>query len=129
MQHYALAFIAGIWLADGIALLIAPLVVIQRIKETIAQAPGFFRWQILGIVAGVALLWFGLDLAYQPLWTITAIGMVAKGAFLWIGPPALRTRLVDWCLGREAVDYRFWGLGLCALAVLLLHALGWIGRG
>jgi hypothetical protein len=26
------------------------------------------------------------------------------------------------------VDYRFWGLGLCTLAVLLLHALGWIGN-
>jgi len=47
---------------------------------------------------------------------------------LWLGPTELRARLLEWCLSREDVDYRFWGLGLCALALLLLHALGWIGR-
>lgn len=31
-------------------------------------------------------------------------------------------------MGRpEDIDYRIRGLGLCALAVLLLSALGWIG--
>jgi len=29
---------------------------------------------------------------------------------------------------REDIDYRFCGLGLCTLAILLLYALGWIGR-
>lgn len=28
----------------------------------------------------------------------------------------------------EDIDYRIRGLGLCTLAVLLLYALGWIGR-
>lgn len=35
---------------------------------------------------------------------------------------------LNWCVGREDIDYRFRGLGLCTLAVLLLYALGWIGR-
>jgi hypothetical protein len=26
------------------------------------------------------------------------------------------------------VDYRFVGIGLCTLAALLLHALGWLGQ-
>ena len=53
--------------------------------------------------------------------------MIAKGLFLWLGPIALRERVITWCAAREDVDYRLWGLGLCTLAVLLLHALGWIG--
>ena len=36
--------------------------------------------------------------------------------------------MAHWCVGREDIDYRFRGLGLCTLAVLLLYALGWIGR-
>ena len=54
--------------------------------------------------------------------------MVAKGAFLSIGPHSWRRLVIDWCVGREDIDYRFCGLSLCALAVLLLHALGWVGR-
>ena len=50
------------------------------------------------------------------------------GAFLSIGPHSGREPVIVWCVGREDIDYRFWGLGHCALAVLLLHALGWIGR-
>jgi len=44
--------------------------------------------------------------------------MIAKGAFLSIRP------VIEWNVGREDIDYCFWGLGLCVLAVLLLHALG-----
>ena len=55
-------------------------------------------------------------------------GMIAKGAFLSIGTHSWRGPVIDWYVGREDIDYRFWGLGLCTLAVLLLHALGWIGR-
>ena len=50
------------------------------------------------------------------------------GAFLsietysWCGPA------IDWCVGRAGVDLRFRGLGLCTLAILLLYALGCIGR-
>lgn len=128
MKEYTLAFLAGIWAADGLSLLIAPRAVINRVREVAAMAPGILRWQVLAIAAGVALLILGLDIAYSPLWMITAFAMIAKGSLLWLGPTELRTRLLEWCLNREDVDYRFWGLGLCTLALLLLHALGWIGQ-
>ena len=51
-----------------------------------------------------------------------------KGVFLAMGPEAWRSRLVEWCLNRDDVDYRFVGIGLCTLAALLLHALGWLGQ-
>ncbi len=80
------------------------------------------------IIGGIFLFFAAQDLPYQWLWMVTAVGMVAKGAFLSIGAPAWRGPVIDWCIGREDIDYRFWGLGLCTLAVLLFHALGWIGR-
>jgi hypothetical protein len=128
MKDYALAFLAGIWLADGVSLLLAPRVVMERLREITLKVPGIFRWQILSLVAGVALLFLGLDLIYQPIWIIVASGMIGKGLLLWLGPAKLRERVLAWCVAREDVDYRFWGLGLCALAMLLLHALGWMGQ-
>ena len=128
MKEYALAFLAGVWLADGLSLLIAPRPLIDRFREIALRTPGLFRWQALTAAAGIALLVLGFDLAYRPLWILTGMGMVAKGLFLWLGPLALRERMIEWCATREDVDYRLWGLGLCTLAVLLLHALGWIGR-
>jgi hypothetical protein len=53
--------------------------------------------------------------------------MIVKGLFLALGPARIRKDVLEWCLQREDVDYRFWGLGLCTLAILLLHALGWLG--
>jgi hypothetical protein len=128
MKEYILAFLAGIWAADGLLLLIAPRAVISRVREAAPMTPGILRWQILAIAAGIALLILGSDIPYSPLWMITAFGMIAKGFVLWLGPAELRARILEWCLNREDVDYRFWGLGLCALALLLLHALGWIGQ-
>jgi hypothetical protein len=43
------------------------------------------------------------------------------------GLPADRNALVAWT-GREDNDYRFRELDFSTLAVLLLYALGWIGR-
>jgi len=128
MKEYALAFLAGVWLADGLSLLIVPRPLIDRFREIALSTPGLFRWQALTAAAGIALLVLGFDLAYRPLWILTGMGMVAKGLFLWLGPIALRERMIEWCATREDVDYRLWGLGLCTLAVLLLHALGWIGH-
>ena len=124
---YVLAAIAGIWAADGLALLVAPRSVILRIKEVVAVAPTMLRWEGLAIGLGLLLLIGSQDLRYQPLWTLTGLAMVAKGTFLAVGPERWRKLVMDWCLAREDVDYRFWGLGLCTLAVLLLHALGWMG--
>jgi len=128
MREYILAFLAGIWAADGISLLIAPRLIINRVREATAMTPIIFRWQILAVAGGIALFILGFDLTYSPLWMITATGMIAKGIFLWLGPTEVRRRVLEWCCNREDIDYRFWGLGLCALAVLLLHALGWIGQ-
>ena len=60
--------------------------------------------------------------------TVTGGAIIIKGCFLTWGPAAWRTPLLDWCFAREAIDYRFFGLWLCMLAVLLLHALGLLHR-
>lgn len=73
-------------------------------------------------------MFFGSDLPFRLLWIVTGLCMVIKGFFLWLAPERLRGPLVGWCMTREDIDYRFWGLGLCTLAVLLLHGLGWIGH-
>jgi hypothetical protein len=52
--------------------------------------------------------------------------MIVKGLFLLAGPPPWREPVIAWCLSREAVDYRFVGLGLVALALLLFRTLGWL---
>jgi hypothetical protein len=52
----------------------------------------------------------------------------AKGAFLSIETRSWRGPANDWCVDLQGINYRFRGLGLCMLAVLLLYALGWIGR-
>jgi hypothetical protein len=123
-----LAALAWIWLADGVILLVAPRYIIAQVHEFLQQSPTILRWELLAIIGGLFLFFAAQDLPYQWLWMVTAGGMIAKGAFLSIGPPSWRGPVIEWCVGREDIDYRFWGLGLCALAVLLLHALGWIGR-
>jgi uncharacterized protein YjeT (DUF2065 family) len=128
MKEYALAAIAGIWLADGLSLLLIPRFVVERLREVIQQQPTIWTWQWLSIVSGGVLLVAGTALRYQPLWILIALGMLIKGLLLALGPPAWRRRLVEWALNREDVDYRFVGISLCTLAVLLLHALGWLGQ-
>lgn len=64
----------------------------------------------------------------QWLWMVTAEGVIATRAFLSIETHSWREPVIDWRVGREDIDYRFRGLSLCTLAVLLLDALGWIGR-
>jgi len=127
MRDYILAAIAGIWLADGLSLLLAPRFMVEHLREVIRQQPAILTWQWLSVVTGAVLLIEAFPLPYQPLWFMTACGMLVKGLFLALGPQTLRTRLVEWCLQREDVDYRFIGIGLCTLAALLLHALGWLG--
>jgi len=128
-MKYVLAAIAGVWMADGLALLVAPRFVIARVRDVLTLTPAMLRWEGFAVLLGVVLL-LGTDgLHYQPLWLITGVAMVAKGLFLATGPERWRKGVLEWCLHREDVDYRFWGLGLCALAVLLLHALGWLQGG
>jgi hypothetical protein len=128
MVSYALAAIAGIWMADGMALLVAPRAVVTRVKAALALAPSLLRWEVAAASLGVVLLLGTEEIRYQPLWLITGAAMILKGLFLAVGPEALKQTVIDWCLQREDVDYRFWGLGLCTLAILLLHGMGWIGH-
>lgn len=46
----------------------------------------------------------------------TLVAMVVKGGFLLLSNEDTCRSVLQWCLSREAVDYRFWGLGLCALS-------------
>lgn len=126
-MKYVLAAIAGVWMADGLALLVAPRHVIERVREFLAGSPAVLRWEAVAVGLGIILLLGTRDLSYQPLWTITGAAMVLKGLFLTIGPDPWRQGIIEWCLRRDEVDYRLVGLGLCTLAVLLLHALGWVG--
>jgi uncharacterized protein YjeT (DUF2065 family) len=127
-MKYVLAGIAGIWMADGLALLVAPRHVVARVREALALSPALLRWEGLAAGLGLLLLWGAAGLHYQPLWMATGLAMVVKGLFLAAGPERLKAFVMDWCLQRDDVDYRFWGLALCTLALLLLQALGWLGH-
>jgi len=126
MRNYVLGGLAGLWLADGIALLAAPRWTIDRVRDALRESPLILHWESVSILAGLALTVLGIDLLYRPLWMIVGLSMTLKGIFLWLGPEHLRKTVMNWCLVREDVDYRIWGLILCVLAVLLLHAIGWI---
>ena len=128
LKNYVLGALAGTWLVDGMTLLMIPGYVMAQLRELLQQSPGILRWELLSIIGGLFLCVAAQDLPYQWLWIATAGGMIAKGAFLTVGPASWRGPVILWCVGREDIDYRFYGLCLCALAVLLLHALGWIGR-
>lgn len=128
MTPYLLAAVAGIWMADGVCLLIAPLPLIARLREVMARSPSLFRWEVIPMLLGIMLVTVAQDFRYQPLWSVTGSVMIAKGIFFLASPASWRQSVLDWCLSREEIDYRFWGLGLCTLAVLLLHALGWLGQ-
>lgn len=125
---YLLATVAGIWMADGVCLLIAPRPLIEKLREVFAQSPSLFRWEVIPMILGLVLIASTQGFRHQPLWTVTGGAMIAKGIFLLASPASWRQPVLDWCLSREEIDYRFWGLGLCTLAILLLHALGWLGQ-
>jgi len=125
---YVLAAIAGIWMADGVALLVAPRQVMARVREVVDVSPAVLRWEAIAAPLGVLLVMGAQGLHYEPLWKVAGMAMLIKGLFLAVGPERWRRKVIGWCLRRDEVDYRFWGLGLCALALLLLHALGWLGQ-
>jgi hypothetical protein len=125
MVAMVLFFIAGLWMADGVALLVAPERIIATLRQSLIVAPGFLKWGGISAVLGIVLLSGTRGAPYQPIWIIVGVSMIAKGVFLYAGSDLWRLRIVKWCLERESVDYRIWGLGLCALSVLLLDALEW----
>lgn len=127
MNEYGLALLAVLWLADGMALLLAPRFVVEQLREALAIRMPLWPWQCFAVVAGILLLWKGSDLPYHALWICAGAGMIGQAAILTVAPATWRDRIVTWLLQREEIDYRFAGLALCLLAVLLLHAIGWVG--
>ena len=121
---YLLMAIAGLWMVDGLALLIAPLRMIALLEESLVASPSIMNWSGLSAVLGVILLVEGGELSYYPLWLLAGLAMLGKGIFFLWAPDERRVMGLQWCLKREAVDYRFWGLGLCVLSLLLLDSVG-----
>ena len=120
-MSYLLMAIAGLWMADGLALLVAPLWIVGQVRQALSTSPSLAKWSGLTLVGGMILLLQASDLPYQVLWMVTGLAMVAKGGFFLLSNDEIRQSVLQWGLSREAVDYRFWGLGLCALSVLLIH--------
>ena len=116
--------IAGLWMVDGLALLVAPLRMVALLKESLVASPSIMNWSGLSVVLGLILLIQGGELPYHPLWLVTGLAMLGKGIFFLLASDEQRSMVLEWCLEREAVDYRFFGLGLCTLSLLLLDAVG-----
>ena len=116
-------------MADGVLLLVAPGRMIGMLKQALAISPGLHKWSVVAWVLGILLLFGAAGLPYQPLWGIVALAMIGKGLFLTMAPDTWREGVIKWCLERDVVDYRFWGLGMCALSILLLDASGWLQKG
>ena len=125
-MSYLLMAIAGLWMADGLALLVAPLWIVGQVRQALSTSPSLAKWSGLTLVGGMILLLQASDLPYQVLWMVTGLAMVAKGGFFLLSNDEIRQSVLQWGLSREAVDYRLWGLGLCALSVLLIDACGWL---
>ena len=125
-MSYLLMAIAGLWMADGLALLVAPLWIVGQVRQALSTSPSLAKWSGLTLVGGMILLLQASDLPYQVLWMVTGLAMVAKGGFFLLSNDDMRQSVLQWSLSREAVDYRFWGLGLCTLSLLLIHASGWL---
>lgn len=113
-------------MADGLALLVAPLRIVEQVRQALSTSPTLAKWSGLTLVGGLILLVQASALPYPVLWMVTGFAMVAKGGFFLLSNDEMRQSVLQWCLSREAVDYRFWGLGLCTLSVLLIHACGWL---
>ena len=125
-MSYLLMAIAGLWMADGLALLVAPLWTVALVRQALAASPSHATWSGVTMAAGLVLLLQASELTYQGLWLVAGLAMLAKGGFLLLSGDDTRHAVLGWCLSRDAVDYRFLGLGLCTLSLLLIHACGWL---
>lgn len=125
-MSYLLMAVAGLWMADGLALLVAPLWIIEQVRRALSASPSLAKWSGVTLGAGLVLLLQASELTFQGLWMVTGLAMVAKGGFFLLSDDDTRHAVLRWCLSRDAVDYRFLGLGLCTLSVLLIHACGWL---
>jgi hypothetical protein len=78
LKDYVLAALGGVWLADGMALLVAPRYIITQVRNLVHQSPAVLRWEFLTIIGGVFLFFGAPEFPYQSLWMVTAGGMIAK---------------------------------------------------
>ncbi|HKN86731.1 MAG TPA: hypothetical protein VJV04_07730 [Nitrospiraceae bacterium] len=108
--RYVLAMIAGIWMADGLALLVAPRHVMVQVRDVLAIAPKILSWEGLAAGLGICLLAGTRGLHYEILWTMTGAAMVLKGVFLMMGPEPWRQRALEWCLSARTSTIDFGGL-------------------
>lgn len=124
MIRSLLGILATVWVLDGLALLANPRGLITLLGDLVERHGHRRRWWAVTSGLGLPLLWLPTTFPYRPLWFAVACLMVAKGLFLGLAPERWHRPLLAWCLSREDVDYRFWGLGLCALGIVLWHSLG-----
>jgi len=123
-MSYLLMAIAGLWMADGLALLVAPVWTVALVRQALAASQSHATWSGVTMAAGLVLE--ASELSYQGLWVVAGLAMLAKGGFFLLSGDDTRHAVLRWCLSRDAVDYRFLGLGLCTLSLLLIHASGWL---
>jgi hypothetical protein len=57
-----LAALAGIRLADDMALMLAPRYIITQVRELLQQSPAILQWELLAIIGGVFLLFASQEL-------------------------------------------------------------------
>lgn len=124
-MRYVLAVIAALWLFDGLLLVSTPRSIVTLLERGLRESPELLRWEALAAGLGLCVLIGATQLRLVPLWIGAGAGMVGLGLFLALGPDPLRQRVLRWCLTRDDLDYRFAGIGLCTLAVLLFYDLGW----
>ncbi|GKS56810.1 hypothetical protein YTPLAS18_03370 [Nitrospira sp.] len=124
MLDILLIALMAMWLLDGLALLANPQGVVCAIRELLDRHGEAPRWWALSSVLGIPLFLLPSSVPYRALWLLVGSAIVIKGLFLGLAPARWRNSFLVWCLSRDDVDYRFWGLGLCALAIVLWHSLG-----
>ena len=61
-KDYALAALAGVWLADGIALLVAPRYIITQVLELPQQSSAILCWELVATIGGVFLFFAAQEL-------------------------------------------------------------------
>ena len=52
-MSYLLMAIAGLWMADGLALLVAPLWIVGQVRQALSTSPSLAKWSGLTLVGGM----------------------------------------------------------------------------
>ena len=115
--HWALSFEErydgqiAVGLADDMALLLARAISSYR-SIVGAAVPCNIGWELLTTLEGSFLFFAAQELPNQSLWTVTAGSIIAHGTARSIETHSSRRPIIDQCITRRDIDYRFLGLGL-----------------